>query len=130
MVELALVMIPLMMMLYGLIAFGMVIALKQSMTSAAADAARSAVGAPVGTEASVAQATVAQRLSWMGSKIQPSDTIATVVDCTTIAPDASGHCMQVIITYPYSSRPVVPQAPGLGLVTPSQLTAKAVVKFS
>ncbi|MDQ6725376.1 MAG: pilus assembly protein [Actinomycetota bacterium] len=126
MVEFALVILPLMLLLYGLVSFGMMLALKQSMTNAAAEAARAAVGAtdPVAT----AQATVQQRLSWLGSKYQPSDSPTPVVaPCIN---DTAKNCITVQIIYPYGSRPLIPPAPGLGLVTPNAFTSQATVQIS
>jgi hypothetical protein len=42
------------------------------------------------------------------------------------APTPTTVCVK--ITYPYSSRPLVPLAPGLGLVTPSTLGSEARVQ--
>jgi Flp pilus assembly pilin Flp len=121
-VEFAVVMSLFVFILYGLIAFGMALALKQSMTSAAADAARSAIGAtdPV----AAAQATVAQRLGWLGSRYQASDSPAPVVaQCPN---DASKQCIRVQLNYPYGSRPLVPLA-GLG---PSTIHTESWVQIS
>ena len=118
--------------LYGLIAFGMMLALKQSVTHAASDGARAAIGAkPVGTETQndayvrVAKAKVASALNWLGPKYNPSsDFTATVGPCGT------AECITVRINYPYENRPLVPPAPGLGLLTPSNFGSTAVVQVS
>jgi hypothetical protein len=36
--------------------------------------------------------------------------------------------MKATITYPYKDKPIVPSAPGLGVVLPDQMTTTAVVK--
>ncbi len=114
--------------LYGLVAFGMMLALKQSVTNASAEAARSAVGITDETTAvNKAKSTVQDRLGWLGSKYQPSDTTATVGFCS----GSSGpKCITVSISYPYESRPLVPPAPGLGLVTPESFGSTAVVQIT
>ena len=142
-VEFVLVVIPLVFILYGLIAFGMMLALKQSVTNAAAEGARSVVGvvddpSTPGVDERVlrAQQTVANRLDWLGSKYQSSDlTVAwwdsTTSSCVNVAAGASPPSPPTIcvkISYPYSSRPLVPLAPGLGLVTPSTLGSEARVQ--
>ena len=126
-VEFALVILPLVFILYGLIAFGMMFALKQSMTNAASDAARSAIGAtdPVAT----AKATVAQRLDWLGGKYNPATDI-TVPAPTACPGDPSHQCITVTINYPYDARPLVPHAPGLGLITPDRFQSQATVQIS
>lgn len=120
--------------IYALITFGLILATKNSITHAAAEGARAAISVPALPAATLAarqQAkaadTVAQSLSWFGSKYQPGDTVATVGPCPS-APASS--CITVKITYPYQSRPIVPPAPGLGLVTPNTLTSTAVVELS
>ena len=121
--------------LYALICFGMILATKNSLTHAAAEGARSAIGVvdnPVTLDDERvvrAQDRVAKSLSWFGSRYQPGDTQATVGSCGAPAPP-SAQCITVTITYPYETRPVIPPAPGLGLVTPSSLTATAVVELS
>lgn len=119
--------------LYGLIAFGMMLALKQSVTSAAAEGARSVVGVAddpstpaVDERVSKAKSTVAQRLGWLGSLYDPADTTATVGTCAS----STATCITVTITYPYSTRPLVPPAPGLGLVTPTSFGSTAVVQIT
>jgi Flp pilus assembly protein TadG len=114
--------------LYGLIAFGSMLALKQSITSAAAEAARSTVGMTDDTAAEAAAlAVVTDRLDWLGAKYDPGDVTADVAACP--AP-TSGRCITVTITYPYSTRPLVPPAPGLGLLTPDTFGSTAVVQIS
>lgn len=127
--EFALVFLPFVFILYGLIAFGMMFALKQSMTSAASDAARSAIGAGTpAQEVAAAKATLAKRLSWLGAKYSPTDSIDPVVGAC--ANDAAKTCITVTVTYPYGTKPLIPAAPGLKLVTPSTLSTQATVQVS
>jgi Flp pilus assembly protein TadG len=128
MVEFAMVVGPLMLLLYGLIAFGMMFALKQSMTSAAADAARAAIGAPPGTEATVAQLALNQRLSWLGSKYSAADSPAPVV--AACANNAAKQCITVKVNYPYAAKPLVPNPPGLSMLAPTVMKSEATVQIS
>ncbi|HEV2759699.1 MAG TPA: TadE/TadG family type IV pilus assembly protein, partial [Acidimicrobiales bacterium] len=92
-VEFALVILPLMFVLYGLIAFGMILALKQSVTSAAAEGARAVVGVPddAATPADErlekARTTVAARLNWLGAKYSPSDVQVSWYDAGSLTCD-------------------------------------------
>ena len=107
--------------LYGLIAFGMILATKQRITNAAAEGARAAVGQTSPANAiSVATARVTTALGTSGS-YSPSYSTAAC---------GSNQCITVTITYNLSTHPVVPPAPGLGLITPSTLTSTAVVQYS
>ena len=142
-VEFALVFALFVLVLYGLIAFGMMLALKQSITHAAADGARAAVGAypdPAiagdtlqAAEVRAATAKVTGALGWLGSKYDPSFTTATVAPCSGTG---TAQCITVKISYPYSSPvlgkggPLVAPAPGLGLVMPDAIGTTAVVQVS
>ena len=141
-VEFALVAIPLFFILYGLIAFGMMLALKQSITNAAAEGARAVVGVEddtatpaVDERVEKAKTTVANRLTWLGSKYQPSDLTVSWYNSSSGSCDVpaggtppSPATICVKITYPYDSRPLIPNAPGLGLITPSNLGSEARVQ--
>lgn len=120
MVEFALVLPVFLFVLYGLITFGVILAQKQQITNAAADGARAAVGQtdPVGA----ATARVQQALGAPGSY--------TATYTTATCSGGSGSCITVNIVYDYANHPIVPTAPGLGLVTPSTFMSKAVVQYA
>ncbi len=133
MVEFALVVGIFVFILYGLIAFGMILATKQNVTSAAAEAARAAVGATDGSTAvSTAQARVVKALGASNGRytVGPDPTGPRVGNCDLSLPANTGaQCITVEITYDLDGHPVVPPAPGLGLVTPESLTSMAVVQY-
>jgi Flp pilus assembly protein TadG len=117
--EFSLVFILFVFILYGLITFGVILAQKQLVTNTAADAARAAVGAsdPV----AAARTRIESALGAPGSythDVQPPYLCGTHT------------CIKVIITWDYKNHPVVPRAPGLGLVTPEKFGATAVVQIS
>lgn len=132
-VEFALVFGLFVFILYGLIAFGMVLAVKQGVTNASAEGARAAVGATDAVEAQAqAKDRVRNALDWLGSKYDvddPNQFRADTADCpSTSAPTAK--CITVTITYDYDAHPVVPPAPGLRIVTPETLVSTSVVQFT
>lgn len=124
--EFSLVFLLFAMILYGLIAFGMILATKQRITSAASGAARAAVGAASDADA-VSRATqrVQDALGTPGSYTPNYST----APCNSAVP-AGPRCITVRITWDYENHPIVPPAPGLGLVTPDEFGATAVVQFS
>ena len=133
-VEFAFVAVLLMMFIYGIAAYGIMLSAKNSMTQAAAEGARSALSVADLPSATLntrridqAKATVATRLASFGSKYQASDTTATIGNCS--ASDTT-QCITVTITYPWSSRPMIPQAPGLGIILPDTLRSTAVVRLT
>ena len=130
MLEFALVIPIFIFVLYGLIAFGMMLSAKQTVTNAAAEGARAAVGATAGNQVQAAHDRVAQAMKDSLGQYNvddPGSFSATVGGCQ----GAPAHqCITVTVTYPYSSKPLVPPAPGLGLVTPDKLSSTAVVQVS
>jgi Flp pilus assembly protein TadG len=134
MLEFALVIPIFVFVLYGLIAFGIMLSAKQSLVHAATEGARAAVGAPAGAGAldqaqkDAAKAAVQRSLQKSVSQYDVNDPAEFKADVTWCVGSSGPKCIFVDVTYPYSSRPLVPQAPGLGLVTPDKLTAHAVVQ--
>jgi hypothetical protein len=125
-VEFALVMVPLFLILYGLITFGMMFALKQSMENAASEAARAAIGAS--DPEATASATVADRLDWLGSNYNAGDSpLPSEAPCVY---DITKQCITVTVTYPYKTKPLLPLAPLMDLFVPSSMTSKATVQLS
>ena len=110
--------------LYALIAYGVILAKKQEITSAASDGARAAVGAAD----PVAAATERVKRS-LGD---PIGSPPNYVPSYSTGPCAGGtaNCITVTIDWDYKNHPLVPPAPGLGLVTPDTFGAKAVVQYS
>ena len=127
-VEFALVVGLFVFVLYGLISFGMILAQKQKITNASAEAARAAVGESNDAAAiSVATARVTKLLGAPGSyKIGPGVNAPTVTACT---PPAVGSCITVTITYDYENHPIVPPAPIIDHVLPKTFASTAVVQY-
>ena len=142
-VEFALVIPLFIFLLLGLIAFGLILALKQSVTQSAEEGARDAVGiflnssgTPATDEEKEQAAFVGAKrgLTWLGSKCCDGDSASTpttpfagatpgapltiaaeIVDCAT--PDGprapGGECMRVRVDYPYKSDPLIPLPDGI-----------------
>ena len=120
-VEFALVVGLFVFILYGLISFGMILATKQRITNAAAEGARAAVGQ---TNAAAAVTAATNRVAAAGLPA------GAYTPTYSTGPCGSNQCITVTITYNRASSPVVPPAPGLGLVTPSTISSSAVVQYS
>ena len=132
-IEFSLVFALFVFILYALIAFGTALALKQSVTHAAAEGARAAVGVAddPGTafddREKAATDEVRDSLDWIGDKYSDGDVTAEVDSCTS---SPTRDCITVTISYPYKDKPIVPSAPGLGVVLPDTMTSTAVVKVN
>jgi Flp pilus assembly protein TadG len=124
--EFAIVSMVFMIVLFGILTYGFIFGLDQSLNHAAEEGARSAISTTTSAAAiTKAHDTALARLNWLGSRIQSSDIVAAVAPCVS---DTSVNCITVTITYPWSTRPIVPKFPGL--MTPSQMQAVAVVELT
>jgi Flp pilus assembly protein TadG len=129
-VEFAIVSMVFLVILFGILTYGFIFGLDQSMNHAAEEGARSAISAPTSPGETLALTkahdTAMNRLSWLGSRIQSSDVVATLLDpCPN---DAAVKCVQVTITYPWDTRPIIAKFPGLP--TPTQMQAVAIVELT
>lgn len=126
-VEFSLVVGLFVMILYGLIYFGMALATKQRVTNAAAEGARAAVGAANGADAQTkAQARVLDLLGAPNGRYTVNPVAAA---CDPL--DLGGpQCITVDIEWDWDGHPVVPAAPGLGLAPVNTLGSSAVVQYA
>jgi Flp pilus assembly protein TadG len=125
-VEFAIVSMVFLVILFGILTYGFIFGLDQSLNHAAEEGARSAISTTTDAAAiTKAHDTALQRLNWLGSHIQSSDIVAAVAACPN---DASVKCVTVTITYPWDTRPIVPKF--VGLPTPTQMQAVAVVELT
>ena len=131
--EFALVVVLLFFVLYGIIAYGMAISLRQSMGQAAGEAVRAAVTSSAADKETEAENFAAASTNGLG-KPGFSNVVAKVDTCASFVPPLpapqpsplpSGDCIQVIFEYDYANGPIVPGGP-FGVVLPNKLTASAV----
>jgi Flp pilus assembly protein TadG len=122
--EFALVMPVFVFILYALIAFGMAVSTKHNITNAASEGARAAIGAPDYTTAK------SQATSRVTTVLGAANGRYTVTMPASATACGTHSCIEVTVTWDYAGHPVVPSAPGLGVVMPNNLTSKAVVQYS
>ena len=134
-VEFAVVALLFFTILYLLIAFGMALAVKQSITNAAAEGARAAIGAQaVGAETleqaqvRVAKARVAGALDWLGTHyVESRDlVVAPPAACDVLVPTGP-KCIKVKVTYLWKGNEIVPPGPGSSLL-PDTFSSESVVQ--
>jgi hypothetical protein len=122
--------------IYAVAVFGILLSTKNSITHAATEGARSALSVsdlPAATldARRIAEATTTagnSLIGTLGSHYHPSDVSASIAGCDS--PADTHKCITVTITYPWQSDPIVPLAPGMGLVTPDTVRATAVVRLN
>jgi Flp pilus assembly protein TadG len=125
-IEFALVFLIFFSLFYGIVAYGFMFALKQSVTLAAEEGARAAVRDAPNEAARLAQAqTMANDvLSWLpGGGITVS---ATAANCVA---NPATRCVTVVVNYDYAGHPIVPALPLLGIAIPANLGATATVQY-
>lgn len=124
-IEFALVFVLFFMVLYGAIAYGMVFAIRHSLTQAAAEGTRAAVKdvGSVEERAALAATTAANAVSWLGA-LAPTP-VVTSGPCPTTA----YQCIQVSFTYDYAANPIVPAIPALGIILPDTIQSQATVQL-
>lgn len=144
-VEFSLVFVVFVFVAYALVGFGMAINLKQNLTHAVNEGARAAIGAGGGCDvndadpaaqtscrdakraAAVSHAT--EDLAGQSGNVKQEATSkisAVIAPCT----GSTATCITVSIPYDYKSVPIIPSAPGLGVVMPDTLRAMSVVQLS
>ncbi len=142
MIEFAIVVVLLITLLYGLITYGLILAAQSTITQAAADAARAGIVA-TSTASATAVAQAGTDVGWMNrggcsTQIEDGVTVASgsgPITCTSTkaacpSPNNLNTCLTVTVSYNYSSSPLFPELPGLGLVTPSTLSSTNVLQIS
>ena len=123
-VEFSLVVVMLCVLLYGIVAFGMAMALRQSMGQATGEAVRAAIVFPGTNAEKIAEAEdIALDTTEGLGKPGFSDIDAAIAGCTT----GGGDCITVTYVYRYGDpgAAIIPPLPGLGLLLPDTLTATA-----
>ena len=140
-VEFALMLPMFFLILYAIITYGMIFAAQQNLTLAATEGARAAltyrqVGAAA-TQQATQQAALAARATAACTAATNLTTWLQGAICTPTQQgnctyDASMYCVQITLTYPYATRPLIPSFPLLGslLPVPSTLTGTAMVQIS
>lgn len=137
-VEFSLVVVLFFILLYGLVGYGLVLALKQSVTNAATEGARAAIGATVNDSYD----TAAESLAWLGAKccqsslnafagetagapldINPTEALCDPADL------AGPRCVTVAISYDFAGSPLLPPLPGFGLAFPDTITTTGVIQL-
>jgi Flp pilus assembly protein TadG len=132
-IEFAVVVVLLITILYGIITYGLILAAQSTITSAAADAARSGLVATTTAAAvTAAEGQAGTDVGWLnkGTCGTASTTITCVATPEQCPSNTAIECLKVTVTYNYSSSPLFPELPGLGLITPSTISSTNVVQMA
>lgn len=122
-VEFAIVFVLFVTLLAGLIQYGAIFAVQQSISHAAAEATRSAVDVVDDTQAQArAQQVLDDHLAWLDAA---GVTATPAVGACPATYTTATTCLVVDVAYDWAGHPVVPAM--LAVPTPDSLTARAVI---
>ena len=133
-VEFAIIVVLLISLVYGIVFYGLVLGAKVTITQASADGARAGiVYATPSSAISHAEAAAAADVAWMGKGA--CNPTGTVITCSAseaaCVSNTTNTCLTVVVTYNnYSSNSIIPQAPGLGVITPNNIISQATDQVS
>lgn len=113
-VEFAIVTTLLSTLLLGIVSYGLILGLHQSITHAASEAARAAIAAP--NDLGAVEQVAHDRLSWL-----PGDRRSLVA--VAASHQGCANCIHVTVSYPYAGNELVPSF----LPTPAVLSSTAVL---
>lgn len=141
-VEFAIIVPLLVFLLFAIISYGFMLSFRQALSQAAAEGARAAAVTPPGVVADPddlddarrtrAREAVNQGLGSYGVSCDSSEKLirggaiagsCAISDATSCSGSTTGAtCVEVELIYNYSSKPLIPKFPGLGIVLPSALS--------
>ena len=138
-VEFALVVPLLLLLLFGIISYGFMLSLRQGLSQAAAEGARSAAVTLVEAQkqgaavAAIDDGLSSYGVTCAGGALQRDGEVVGTCEVSEPAPcgDGSGaECVTVALVYAYDEHPLVPTPPGLGVALPDELAYTAVARVS
>ena len=140
-VEFALVVPLLLLILFGIISYGVMLSFRQTMSQAATEGARAAAVTVVATDKQTeGYAAVDEALDSFGVTCAAGNLVKDGTDvgsCDVSAPGACTpaaagdvECVTVTLSFDYRDHPIVPSFPGVGYVLPSTLTYSAQARVS
>lgn len=132
-VEMAFLIAPLCLLLFGIIVYGYLMSFRQNMTTAAAEGARAGALAPnsVGDVDAITQATDATNhaLESFGEDCGNGRMTCTVVVDTCPAP-STDRCVTVTVTYDYEHHPLMPDVPIVSAAIPSTFVSSSTAEVN
>jgi len=127
-VEFALLLIPLLWIVFGIISFGFMLTFRQTLSQAATEGARAAaVELDDANRSPEGLAAINDAMQAVGKTCGSGG-----LTCTVSPPAACGtsRCVTVTVTYAYQANPMIPSPPLVNEVMPETITYTATVRVS
>lgn len=128
-VEFSVVVVLLLVLLFGIITFGVILSFKQSMTQAAAEGARAGAMGTELTASGLAATAMVQPVGAFG-KTCNSGGLTCTYPVAACGGSSTATCITVTVQYDYENHPLLPPIPGLGLLFPDTLTSVSVTQIN
>lgn len=124
-IEFALVFVLFFLVMYGIVAYGMIFAIKHSLLQAANEGARAAVKdvGGIAQRVALARSVAGESVAWLGARA-PQPQVSAAACATT-----PYMCVKVELTYDYARNPLIPALPALGVILPATLSGQATVQL-
>ena len=130
-VELSLAIVVLLILVFGIVTFGLILSFKQGMTQAAAEGARAAAVAPLSDAEAVAEDATARSVEAFDQQCNVGGLTCTFGPPRPCAsPPTTRQCMQVELVYDYENFPILPRLPLLAALLPDTLTSSSDVELN
>ncbi|NIE65149.1 TadE family protein [Burkholderia sp. Ax-1719] len=121
--------------LYAIVMYSMMFLVQHSLTSAAAEGARAALvyqyasstSAALTSRGSAACTRALAVVSWLTQA--PTCTPVVSAAPSGCSSNTAMDCVQVTLTYPWGSSPLIPPLPLMGLISPTSLVGQATVQI-
>lgn len=124
-IEFALVFVLFFLVMYGVVAYGVIFAVKHSLVQAANEGARAAVRdvGGVAERVELARLVAGESVAWLGDRAPEPQVSAQACAATPYV------CVKVELVYDYAGNPLVPALPALGVALPARLAGEATVQL-
>lgn len=113
----------LVLLLYGIVTYGLIFAVQQTVTHAAAEGARAAVNIQPDLVESTSQDVTLANLGWLGDRVTAADVAAAVAPCDG---SPTENCVTVTVDYRYGDAPIVPTIPWFETFVPNVIHTEAI----
>lgn len=121
---------------FGTIGYAYMLSFRQTVSQSAAEGARAAAVAPIGTATSARQTAAYKAVDASmstgvgGLKCGENHLTCNAVLVANCGDGSTGNCMKVTVEYPYRDHSLLPSIPGLGFVLPSKISYSAMAQVS
>jgi Flp pilus assembly protein TadG len=124
-VELSIALIVLVVIIFGIVSYGVILSFKQTMTQAAAEGARAGAMGTATTAAGLASPATLKSLGAFGKTCGSGGLTCTFTVHPCVPGPASAKCIEVDLVYDYEHHPLLPPLPFISTFLPPTLRSNS-----